>query len=42
MDVFNPRNDLLEEATPIWLLQSFTLYNIVKQLASIGILHDEE
>jgi zinc transporter ZupT len=42
VDIFNSRDQLLEEATAFLFLQSLAFHNIVEELAAIGVLHNEE
>ena len=42
VDVFNTRNNLLEEAASFIFLQALSLDNIVKTFTTTSILHDEE
>lgn len=42
VDVLNPRNDLLEEPACLLLLKPLSFDDIVEQLASVCVFHDEE
>ena len=42
VDIFDARDDLLDEPTALLLLEALSLDDVVKQLSAGSILHDEE
>lgn len=41
MQVFDPRNYLVEELACFWLFNSLILNNVIEQLAAASVLHDQ-
>jgi len=42
MNILNSGNNLLEESASFILIQAFPFYDVIKQLSSACIFHDEE
>lgn len=41
MEVFNSANNLMEELKCLRLFDALVLYDVVKELATVGVLHDQ-
>ena len=42
VDIFNPTDDLLEEFASFGFFELFTLDDVIEELSTAGVLHDEE